>query len=113
MGVAEYVALGGMGVSVVGLLGGWMQVLHKQRTLAFNDWRVAVTARMDRTDNDIRNLQLQTQAFSSDLAKSYVQRGEFLSAMDGIATRLENAVAEGNRRFDRIFEHILTAPRGQ
>lgn len=94
--------------AVVALLGGWMQILHKQRIDSFNEWRDSVMDRLTRTDEDIRQIQRQNQAMSTDLAKGYVQRAEFLQAIETIAGRIEVVVENSNRRFDKLVEHLLT-----
>jgi len=114
---SDYLTLGGMVISAVAILGGWIQVLHTNRTKAFeawraaseksaNEWRGAADRRMDRIDLDIRSVQTQMQAFSTEIAKGYVQRSEFLHAIDQIATRIQETVSAANERVDRLIERI-------
>jgi|ERR1043166_4335947 glutaredoxin 2 len=110
MAMGDYIALISVAIAVVGLLGGWMQILHKQRTHVFNEWRQSVTGRVDRIDLDIRAVQTQLQAFSTDIAKGYVQRSEFIHALDTIAARIEAAVTAGNERVDRLLERLAGRP---
>ncbi|HEX5232929.1 MAG TPA: hypothetical protein VFW56_11890 [Bradyrhizobium sp.] len=108
-----YFALAGSVIAVVTLLGGWTQFLHSQRTKAFDQWRVAsekaaddwrrdAARRMDRIDADIRGMQVQFQAYATDLAKGYVQRSEFIV----IANRIEETVTAANARVDRLIESL-------